>query len=131
MINKQCILVIAALGICFSANAQSILGRLTERAKNAAENAVGNKIENAIYDGVDKAASKKEKESKKDSSSKSTSKSSKDGWACPECGKTGNTGISVRTVVRRSREMALLLPLLLRRRRPRPLTPRATSSRAT
>lgn len=34
--------------------AQSLLGRLAERAKNAAENAVGKKIENAVNNAVDK-----------------------------------------------------------------------------
>ncbi len=52
--------VIAALA-CGSANAQNVLGRLTERAKNAAENAVGNKIENAINGAIDKATSKKDR----------------------------------------------------------------------
>ena len=54
--------VIAALA-CGSANAQNVLGRLTERAKNAAENAVGNKIENAINGAIDKATSKKDRNS--------------------------------------------------------------------
>ena len=54
--------VIAALA-CGSADAQNVLGRLTERAKNAAENAVGNKIENAINGAIDKATSKKDRNS--------------------------------------------------------------------
>ena len=54
--------VLAALA-CSSADAQNILGRLTERAKNAAENAVGNKIENAINGAIDKATSKKDRNS--------------------------------------------------------------------
>ena len=54
---------------CATANAQNVLGRLAERAKNAAENAVGNKIENAISNGIDKATSKKQKDNAKEETS--------------------------------------------------------------
>ncbi|MDO5443823.1 MAG: hypothetical protein Q4G10_09145, partial [Bacteroidia bacterium] len=59
--KKILTLAAAMLLVCSAANAQNVLGRLTERAKNAAENAVGNKIENAINGAIDKASSKKEK----------------------------------------------------------------------
>lgn len=64
--NKKAIIIALALSLvaCTSANAQNILGRLAERAKNAAENAVGNKIENAVTGAIDKAASKKGKNDK-------------------------------------------------------------------
>ena len=66
--SKILTLVLLTAIACGSADAQNVLGRLAERAKNAAENAVGNKIENAIYRGVDKAASKKEKREKNNDS---------------------------------------------------------------
>lgn len=94
--------VIAVLA-CGSADAQNVLGRLAERAKNAAENAVGGKIENAINGAIDNIGSKKDKKSKTDrnngdndaqvstSTSASTAASSA-GWTCPTCGQPGNKG---------------------------------------
>ena len=63
--NRTRIFTVAVLAVlaCGSADAQNILGRLAERAKNAAENAVGNKIENAINGAIDKAPSKKDRNS--------------------------------------------------------------------
>ncbi len=63
--KKTICIAAAMLLICSGANAQNVLGRLAERAKNAAENAIGNKIENAINDGIDKATSKKDRNSSK------------------------------------------------------------------
>ena len=61
--NRTRIFTVAVLAVlaCGSADAQNILGRLAERAKNAAENAVGNKIENAINGAIDKATTRKDK----------------------------------------------------------------------
>lgn len=61
--NRTRIFTVALLAVlaCGSADAQNILGRLAERAKNAAENAVGNKIENAINGAIDKATTRKDK----------------------------------------------------------------------
>lgn len=56
--NKLFSMAVIALLACGSANAQNMLGRLANRAKDAAENAVGKKIENAVYKAVDKAVSK-------------------------------------------------------------------------
>ena len=56
--NKLFTMAVIALLACGSANAQNMLGRLANRAKDAAENAVGKKIENAVYKAVDKAVSK-------------------------------------------------------------------------
>ena len=62
MNHKKVILVAVLAAItCGNADAQNVLGRLAERAKNAAENAVGNKIENVVTGTIDKATSKKSK----------------------------------------------------------------------
>ncbi|MCQ2144843.1 MAG: hypothetical protein MJY72_03800, partial [Bacteroidales bacterium] len=97
--NRNRFLLVAALVFfaCGSADAQNILGRLAERAKNAAENAVGNKIENAVNNAVDKVGKKGKNDSAGDTAveAEETSASSQEAvaaWTCPECGKTGNTG---------------------------------------
>ena len=86
----------AMLLICSAASAQNMLGRLAERAKNAAENSVGEKIENAVTGAIDKATTKKDKSSKSNSRNGSGRDSggnaAVEGWTCPECGATGNTG---------------------------------------
>ncbi len=99
--------VAIALLACGSADAQNVLGRLAERAKNAAENAVGNKIENAINNAVDGAGKKKNRNEGKSSESQEsaqaeyqestqaegvTTSAAAEAWTCPECGKTGNNG---------------------------------------
>ena len=46
---KRIALLLTAIALtCASANAQSLLERLGQRAKNAAENNVGNKVEQGI-----------------------------------------------------------------------------------
>jgi len=80
--------VVLAVLACGNADAQNVLGRLAERAKNAAENAVGNKIENAINNKVDKAGRKKESGEVTATETAPAAQA----WICPECGKTGNTG---------------------------------------
>ncbi len=89
----------AAVMACSAANAQSIVERLGQRAKNAAENAIGNKIENAINNGIDKVTGKKgnnhrneSNNQKAESSEETAGKSNSAAWTCPECGKAGNTG---------------------------------------
>lgn len=54
MSNKRIFSVaaVALLLVSGNANAQNMLGRLAERAKNAVENSVGNKVENAIEGAV-------------------------------------------------------------------------------
>ncbi|MBQ0044123.1 MAG: hypothetical protein KBT05_03780, partial [Bacteroidales bacterium] len=97
--NRNRFLLVAAfvLFACGSADAQNILGRLAERAKNAAENAVGNKIENAVNNAVDKVGKKGKNDNAGEvaSEAETTSASTADAtatWTCPECGKAGNTG---------------------------------------
>ena len=53
----------ALLTVCSLADAQNILGRLGERAKNAVENNIGNKVEKGVNDILD---GKKRDKSKKD-----------------------------------------------------------------
>ena len=76
----------ALLTVCSLADAQNILGRLGERAKNAVENNIGNKVEKGVNDILD---GKKRDKSKKD---QDADEHDHDGWTCPECGKEGNTG---------------------------------------
>lgn len=90
----------------YQCDAQSILGRLGQRAKNAAENAVGRKIEKQIEQSIDefgKNGNKEEKETKQSreevevyseeqpvQSAAVTVENT--GWTCPKCGQEGNTG---------------------------------------
>ena len=54
-------MIFAALTIaCASANAQSMLERLGQRAKEAVENKIGEKVENAVNNGIDKVTAKKQ-----------------------------------------------------------------------
>ena len=66
---KRFALLIAAIAlVCAPAEAQNMLGRLKERAKNAVENNIGNKIEqgvNDIFNGKKKEKGEKEEKSKK------------------------------------------------------------------
>lgn len=104
---KKIVTIAAAmLLVCSAASAQNVLGRLTERAKNAAENAVGNKIENVVTGAIDKATSKKDNKQNNDTKNDSREEASEnsgatyqeaghnhvEGWTCVECGRTGNTG---------------------------------------
>ena len=88
---------------CASADAQSILERLGNRAKNAAENNIGNKIEKGVNDILNgKMGNKKDGNAKnsKDTQNKQEAQpqaqaAPADGtWICPnpECGHSGNTG---------------------------------------
>ena len=67
---KRLVLIIAAIAlICAPADAQNMLGRLKERAKNAVENNLGNKVEkatNAILDGKFGKKKDKDKNNSKD-----------------------------------------------------------------
>ena len=59
---KKSLIIIAALAFaCGSADAQGILGRLGERAKNAAENNIGNKIEQGVNNVLDGKKKDKDK----------------------------------------------------------------------
>ena len=80
--------------VCSTADAQGILGRLEQRARNAAERKVGDKLEQDIEDAIDGRPSRNRNNRDDDEDeprSKSKNKKS-DTWTCPKCGTEGNTG---------------------------------------
>lgn len=94
------ILITAAALTCASANAQSLLERLGNRAKNALEQNVGNKVEKGVNDVLDGKVGKKDKKNNQNNNQTQTTQQSNtasaaaDGtWTCqnPECGHAGNT----------------------------------------
>ena len=90
---KKILLTVAVLAMmCGTAQAQSVLRRLGERAKNAVENNIGNKVEQGVNDVLDGKVGKKDK--KEEGSQEASQEKSAAGaaWTCEECGKTGNTG---------------------------------------
>ena len=94
---KKIALLLTAIALtCASADAQSLLERLGQRAKNAAENNVGNKLEQGVNDLLNgKLGKKKDKKDQKQETAQPSQTIATDGtWTCPnlECGHTGNTG---------------------------------------
>ena len=96
-------IISALLASCFAANAQSILDRLKDRAKDAVEENIGNKVEKGVNDLLDgnfgKKKDKKEKTEKKKADIPAEQQAQEAGeavaastWTCEECGKTGNAG---------------------------------------
>ena len=101
-------MIFAALTIaCASANAQSMLERLGQRAKEAVENKIGEKVENAVNNGIDKVTAKKQQGNDQSAENAQPAEEPQQqtapvqaapaapaqvGWTCPDCGKTGNTG---------------------------------------
>ena len=74
-------------------SAQNVLRNLGNRARNAVENTVGNKVEEGVSNAVGSIFEKKDKDKKdKDKKDKDSKESASNGWTCPECGATGNTG---------------------------------------
>jgi len=90
---KRIALLLTAIALmCASANAQNLLERLGQRAKNAAENNVGNKVEQGVNDLLNGKLGKK-KDQKQEAAQPQAAAT--DGtWTCPnpECGHAGNTG---------------------------------------
>ena len=95
--------IVALLASCFAANAQNILDRLKDRAKDAVEENIGNKVEKGVNDLLDgnfgKKKDKKEKPEKKKADIPAEQQAQEAGeavaastWTCEECGKTGNAG---------------------------------------
>ena len=64
--KKTALLITALLVLGSTANAQSLLERLGERAKNAAEQNIGNKVEKGVNDVLDGKVGKKDKKAKKE-----------------------------------------------------------------
>ena len=98
---KRIALLLTAIALtCASANAQSLLERLGQRAKNAAENNVGNKVEQGVNDLLNgklgkKKDNKDQKDQKQETAQPAQTALPQDGtWTCPnpDCGHTGNTG---------------------------------------
>ena len=90
---KKLLLSVAVLAmVCGTADAQSFLERLGEKAKNAAEQNLGQKVEKGVNDVLDGKVGKKNKKNKEKGEEASEAVSATAAWTCEECGKTGNTG---------------------------------------
>ena len=90
---KKLLLSFAVLAlVCGTADAQSFLERLGEKAKNAAEQNLGQKVEKGVNDVLDGKVGKKNKKNKEKGEEASEAASATAAWTCEECGKTGNTG---------------------------------------
>ena len=90
---KKLLLSVAVLAmVCGTADAQSFLERLGEKAKNAAEQNLGQKVEKGVNDVLDGKVGKKNKKNKEKGKEASEAASATAAWTCEECGKTGNTG---------------------------------------
>ena len=92
--KKTALSISILLLICGTMNAQSLLERLGERAKNAAEQNIGNKVEKAVNDALDGKKGKKGKKDSKENVPADEATPVTAAWTCPnpECGHTGNTG---------------------------------------
>lgn len=89
--NRLFLVLVLAVFTCTCADAQGVLGRIANRAKNAAEEAVSNKVENAITDAINNAGQEGEENASEPETT--TQAENADGtWTCPQCGQTGNTG---------------------------------------
>ena len=87
--KKLIVSLCTLLLVCSLADAQNILGRLGERAKQAVENNLGNKVEKGVNDILD---GKKKDKSQKQRNADQDETEAADSWTCPECGRAGNTG---------------------------------------
>ena len=91
--KKTVLLMSVLLLVGSTANAQNILQRLGEKAKEAAEQNIGNKVEKGVNDVLDGKVGKKEKKAKKGKTEVAEEAGTAvAGWTCAECGKAGNTG---------------------------------------
>jgi len=94
---KRIALLLTAIAItCASANAQSVLERLGQRAKNTAENNVCNKVEQGVNDLLNGklGKNKDKKDQKQETAQPRTAANAEGTWTCPDpkCGHAGNTG---------------------------------------
>ena len=97
---KRFMICITALALmCSTAQAQSFLEKLKDRAKEAAEQNISNKVERGVNDLLDgNVGKKKDKGDKKKAKEVNLEEeavaqpAAEAGWTCEECGKTGNTG---------------------------------------
>lgn len=97
---KRILIITAALAfVCSSANAQSFLEKLGQRALDKAasrtESAADRTVDKA-FDAVEGLFSKKDKNKEPADNQQQTPQTQQaapaGSWTCPECGKTGNTG---------------------------------------
>ena len=96
---KKLLLSVAVLAmVCGTADAQSLLQRLGDKAKEAAEKNLGEKIEKGVNNALDgkskKNKGKKGKEVVEEEAQEVAAEKAVavEAWTCEECGKTGNTG---------------------------------------
>ena len=96
---KKLLLSVAVLAmVCGTADAQSLLQRLGDKAKEAAEKNLGEKIEKGVNNALDgkskKNKGKKGKEVVEEEAQEVAAEKTiaVEAWTCEECGKTGNTG---------------------------------------
>ena len=89
------LLIVGLLLTVQPASAQNILNRLGQRAKNAIENNVGSKVEKGINDVLNGNVGNNNSNNQNSRSNQETVHEhdhAAEGWTCPECGHTGNTG---------------------------------------
>ncbi len=87
--NLVMVLALVIIGGATEANAQSWLRSLGNYAEDAAKRAVERNVENMVEDGVDKAF---DEDTYKKKDKKEQAAETPQGWTCPSCGATGNTG---------------------------------------
>ncbi|MDO5321952.1 MAG: OmpA family protein [Bacteroidia bacterium] len=90
---KKVLIISAALAlVCSSANAQSFLEKLGQRALDRAVSkteSAADRVVDKAFDAVEGLFTKKDKDEEPANNKQAAAAGS---WTCPECGKTGNTG---------------------------------------
>lgn len=97
---KRILIITAALAfVCSSANAQSFLEKLGQKALDKAASRTESAADRAVdkaFDAVEGLFSKKDKNKEPADNQQQTPQTQQaapaGSWTCPECGKTGNTG---------------------------------------
>jgi outer membrane protein OmpA-like peptidoglycan-associated protein len=87
--KKLVLLVTALLLVGSVANAQGILERLSQKAKEGATQ-IGNKVDKEVNNLID--GNVKANEEQQEPEQEAMEETSTTGWTCPQCGTTGNTG---------------------------------------
>lgn len=87
---KRLVLFVSALMLAGSvANAQNILERLGQKAKETVEKNLENKVEEKIDDAFNSDQNNQEENNVTEQDAKGKTAA---GWTCPDCGKEGNSG---------------------------------------
>ena len=104
MKTSKVLLSLALLAlVCSPAEAQNFLKRLENRAKNTVENSISNKVERGIRNAMDgkttgdpeRDDARRERKRERNTGEEiivDAPAESQNGWTCPSCGTTGNTG---------------------------------------